>query len=127
MGLQSSQALCTLLEVCTGDSYAHDIGLFGEPTGSGTGQWKAVVKDVFDSEKESMSKRAMSRAGYPFVEGMRVKRMRLGPTAVSRRVTETARTTFGHQPRKQAYGKRRWRTDTGALIAAERASLQEVV
>ena len=123
--MRSAESLCTLLEIGTGDCFAKEIALFGEPNERRIDEGSALVKSLFDYEKEGIAKRAMSTALNAFGDGVRVKRilMRLGPTAVSRRVTETAKSTFGHQPRKQPYGKRRWKTDTGALVAAERASL----
>ena len=102
---------------------AHRFGHPSEGKGVGGGQTTRIK----DDEKDMWAKKAMTSAQSATIEGRPVKRMKLGPTAVSRRVTETARSTFGHQPRKQGFGRRRWKTDTGALVSAARASLMNSV
>ena len=122
LGLERPETLRSLMEIATGEAYTNELGTFGEPHNSrNPGSTMTIPNDDF---KEAAARKAMSTAGSVFRDGMPVKRMRLGPTAISRRVTETTRSTFGHQNRKQAYGRRRWMTSTGVLLAAERCSVE---
>ena len=107
------------MEIATGDTYADDLELFGEPHEKS----KFVIgcegiKN--ENNKRKAVKRAMASAGRSAEGGQRVKRMKVAQAAISRRVTASRRATFGHQAWTQAYGRRRWKTSTGALLAAEK-------
>ena len=124
--LDSASTMCELIEVATGQDFKNEAHLFGHPV-EGKRLSGGPSTRIGDHDKAILSKKAMTSAQSAIIEGRPVKRMKLGPTAVSRRVTETMRSTFGHQPRKQAYGRRRWKTDTGALVVAARSCIANSV
>ena len=117
--LQSKEALRELMEIATGESYADYQELFGEPheTSQVLIRCEGIMKE---DDKRKAVKRAMLSAGRIAEGGQRVKRMKVAQAAISRRVTASRKATFGHQARTQAYGQRRWKTSTGALLAAEK-------
>ena len=76
-----------------------------------------------DAEKDDAVRRMLRVTGGSGMQNARGTRIRLGPGAISRRVTHGKRATFGHQPQQQAYGRKRWKTNTEALVAAEKAAV----
>ena len=78
-----------------------------------------------EGDKANFALIALKNAGERVADGKFGKRMKLGRNAISRRITATKKATFGHQPRAQAYGRKRWRTHTEALIAAERHAMND--
>ena len=119
LSLDGVEALRQLLEVATGESYHSEVGAFGEPHDNVLRAFG--LRDIMgDADKESTVRKALKTAGTVECESGRAKRMKIGHTAISRRVTASKAATFGYQPRAQAYGRRRWKTHTGALVAAER-------
>ena len=124
LSIENASAMREVFEVATGEACLNELNMFGQPCeGRSSNGGGGHVETIGDENKETASKKALGMAQNRFVEGAPVKRMKLGPTAISRRVTESMVSTFGHQPRMQAYGRRRWKTVTGKLVAAERASL----
>ena len=78
-----------------------------------------------DVEKHKIAVSALESAGKEVVESTNGRRMKVAQAAISRRLTEGKKSTFGHQPRTQAYGRKRWKTHTAALLAAERMAMNE--
>ena len=119
LSLNGAEALKHLLKIATGESYDSELEAFGEPHNNILRD--AGLRDIMgDADKESTVRKALKTAGTVECESGRAKRMKIGHTAISRRVTASKAATFGSQPRAQAYGRRRWKTHTGALVAAER-------
>ena len=114
------EALRQILEIATGDEYSDTLSAFGEPHSHEGGHLHIQRTSMQETEKEEAVRNALKSTSSGRNDGRIVKRMKLGHTAISRRVTATKAATFGYQPRAQAYGRRRWKTHTGALVAAER-------
>ena len=121
------EALRQLLEIATGDGYADKLIAFGEPHVHEGGQAQSLSTIMQDADKEEAVRKALNSTCSGASDGRLAKRMKLGRTAISRRVTATKAATFGYQPRVQAYGRRRWKTHTGALVAAEREKRRDNV
>ena len=118
LGLDSADAQSALMEVATGEAYLNEV----------QGQRKAGTEServAEETEKARFAHVALKNAGERVADGKVGRRMKLGRNAISRRITATKKATFGHQPRAQAYGRKRWRTHTEALIAAERNAMNE--
>ena len=124
LSLQSKESLRQLMEVATGDSYAQELDTFGEPHEM-RDTTRCAEGIVAELEKEEAAKKALQWAGGVAENGRCVKRMKVAQAAISRRVTATKKATFGHQTRTQAYGRRRWKTSTGALVVAEKVARLE--
>ena len=123
LSIENASAMREIFEVATGEACLNELNMFGEPSQGRHLDEGGELISIGDDTKESASRKAMRTAGNRFVDATPVKRMKLGPTAIRRRVTESMQSTFGHQPRMHAYGRRRWKTLTGKLVAAERASV----
>ena len=121
LGLQSIDALRQVMEIATGLTYNTELGVFANERGRN--RLSGLKRVMTDGEKEDAVRRTLSVAGGSGAQHARGKRIRLGPGAISRRVTQGKRATFGHQPRQQAYGRKRWKTNTEALVAAEKAAV----
>ena len=118
LGLNSADAQSCLMEVASGECY--DAEVQGKRK-AGTQSERVAAEGV----KANLAVIALKKAGERVVDGKFGKRMKLGRNAISRRITATKKATFGHQPRAQAYGRKRWRTHTEALIAAERHAIND--
>ena len=124
LGLQSVEALRQVMEIATGLTYNTELGVFANERGRN--QQRDMKRSMTDAEKDDAVERTLRVAGGSGMQSARGTRMRLGPGAISRRVTQGQRATFGHRPRPQAYGRKRWMTNTEALVAAEKAALNAV-
>ena len=122
LSLDSAEALRELMGVATGKAYTDELGVF-ESGGTSTTRAPGLKRVMTDMSKEEATREALRNAAEGCPGSNRGKRMKLGPNAISRRVTEGKKATFGHQPRTQAYGRKRWKTHTGALISAENEAI----
>ena len=112
LSLNGAEALKHLLKIATGESYDSELEAFGEPHSNILRD--AGLRDIMgDADKDITVRKALNTARTVECKSGRTKRMKIGHTAISRRVTATKAATFGYQPRLQAYGCRRWKTHSG--------------
>ena len=119
MGLESSSAMRELMEVATGRHFDENSSTFDHRALKRS----RVGASMGDQEKCLAAAAALEKARNNIPESNTGRRIKVAQAAISRRVTEGKKSTFGHQPRPQAYGRKRWKTHTAALVAAERAEL----